>query len=146
MPPSLYCLKCNRPLSNPQSIRHGYGPECWAKVQRTLRLGDDQAPDKVTITDQEKARDTRIKLRKILLFSSKRKTCSCGTPFADCEFMTCDHGDGGVPLDGYAVPQWVWFACPKCGYQTAWHKLLRPYASRKSLAPRDPPPSLSSGE
>ncbi|MDD5048185.1 MAG: DUF6011 domain-containing protein [Patescibacteria group bacterium] len=146
MTPSLYCLKCNRPLSNPKSIRHGYGPECWSKVQRTLRLEDNQAPEKVTISDQKRARDTRVRLRKVLHYSSRRKNCDCGTPFSECELMTCDHEEGGVPLDGYAVPQWIWYECPKCGYQTAWWKVLHPYASLKSLAPRDPPPRLSSGE
>jgi len=128
-----HCLRCNRPLSNPDSVRHGYGPTCWAKIQKTLRLDDDQAPDPVTITDQEEAAKVRREIRRRLLKYAQVKTCHCGTPLEDCEFVTCDHGSGGVPLRGYAVPQWIWFECPKCGYQYAIWKLRGP--SLLDLAP-----------
>ena len=120
---SYFCLKCNRPLSDPKSIRHGYGPECWSKLQRKLGWDVFQVPEKVTIINQEVAKNVRIILHRRLIFGSRVKTCSCGTPIADCEMITSDQGEGGLPLKGYAVPQWVWFECPKCKYQTAWWKL-----------------------
>jgi hypothetical protein len=87
----------------------------------------------VTITDQEEAAKVRREIRRRLLKYAQVKTCHCGTPLEDCEFVTCDHGSGGVPLRGYAVPQWIWFECPKCGYQYAIWKLRGP--SLLDLAP-----------
>ena len=31
------CAKCGRPLKNPKSMEHGYGPECWGKVKAGIR-------------------------------------------------------------------------------------------------------------
>jgi len=30
------CLRCNRPLSNPVSVRRRYGPTCWKRVWREV--------------------------------------------------------------------------------------------------------------
>ena len=31
------CAKCGRPLKNPKSMEHGYGPECWSKVTAGIK-------------------------------------------------------------------------------------------------------------
>lgn len=31
------CAKCGRPLKNPKSMEHGYGPECWSKVTEGIK-------------------------------------------------------------------------------------------------------------
>jgi hypothetical protein len=31
------CAKCGRPLKNPKSMEHGYGPECWSKIAAGIR-------------------------------------------------------------------------------------------------------------
>jgi hypothetical protein len=135
---SHYCLKCNRPLSDPASINHGYGPKCWTRIKRTLHLEEGRDPDPVTISDHKLARDSRAELLRRLLGYSYVKTCHCGTPLVECDLMTCDHVSGGLPLAGYAVPQWVWFECPVCRYQLAWWK-LRPHISLDDLAPQEGP-------
>lgn len=32
------CRRCHRELSDPESVRRGYGPVCWAKVQRNQQF------------------------------------------------------------------------------------------------------------
>jgi hypothetical protein len=48
-PTLAYCLLCNRPLSDPESARRGFGPVCWANLSRAdqvdvLRLFADRRP------------------------------------------------------------------------------------------------------
>jgi hypothetical protein len=39
------CIKCGRALSDPTSVKRGYGPECWGAIQESGQLGffDDPA-------------------------------------------------------------------------------------------------------
>lgn len=50
-------------------------------------------------------------------------TCSCGTPISECSIHCYPH-DGGIPVSGFPDKQWVYFHCPKCGYDWALWKLL----------------------
>lgn len=49
-------------------------------------------------------------------------TCDCGREITT-RAERYDH-DGGVPVKGFAEKQWVYFNCPKCGYDWALWKLL----------------------
>lgn len=31
-----YCKRCGRKLTDPESIRRGYGPKCWVKIQNEV--------------------------------------------------------------------------------------------------------------
>lgn len=39
------CLRCNRPLKDPESVKRGYGPICWAMVQPELENEMDKTED-----------------------------------------------------------------------------------------------------
>lgn len=39
------CGKCKRPLTDPRSIKRGYGPECWRKVKEAAAREEKEAPE-----------------------------------------------------------------------------------------------------
>ncbi len=40
--PSNHCRVCGRLCTDSQSIERGVGPECWAKIARTLETVNDE--------------------------------------------------------------------------------------------------------
>lgn len=50
------CQKCGKKLTNPESIKRGYGPECWGNItgQQYLAqtdLSDYEVPGQMSIED-----------------------------------------------------------------------------------------------
>lgn len=41
------CAKCNRPLSNPQSIQQGYGPICYAEIRAQSEAEQQKDTDRL---------------------------------------------------------------------------------------------------
>jgi len=59
----------------------------------------------------------------------------CGEPIHAGTVETYDH-EGGVKVTGYEKLQWVYFVCPKCGYQMALWKLIHQLSSPR-LFPKE---------
>lgn len=49
---------------------------------------------------------------------------SCNTPFRFGNIGNYSH-TGGIPIDDFDTPQWVYFTCQKCGYETSLWKIER---------------------
>ena len=59
------------------------------------------------------------------LIENRHKTCHwCDQPLTASD-VDCYPHDGGIPVYGFHVKQWVYFTCRKCGYQWALWKLLK---------------------
>lgn len=54
----------------------------------------------------------------------QKGTCQCGHSLTSVRMQRYDH-KGGIELDEFDVPQWIYFTCPKCDYQNAFWKILR---------------------
>jgi len=48
---------------------------------------------------------------------------SCGRTLFINSIHSYDH-DGGLPVQGFAEKQWVYFHCKRCGYDSALWKVL----------------------
>ncbi len=46
-----------------------------------------------------------------------------GYKYQTTDIESYDHG-GGVPLEGFKSPQWVYFHCPRCDYKANLSKIL----------------------
>ena len=57
------------------------------------------------------------------IVKSQNLNCTCGAPIRLSRIHCYPH-DGGVRVYGHAGKQWVYFHCPKCGYDWALWKLL----------------------
>ncbi len=49
--------------------------------------------------------------------------CLCGYRFKSGDVRCYPHG-GGVLVDDFNYPVWVYFHCPRCGYDMALWKIL----------------------
>ena len=48
------CQKCGRKLTDPESIKRGYGPECWGRIQGihiSEKEEDEQIDGQMSIFD-----------------------------------------------------------------------------------------------
>jgi len=41
------CLRCKRGLTDPESIKRGFGPVCWAKVQAEMETEETKQEQEV---------------------------------------------------------------------------------------------------
>ena len=48
----------------------------------------------------------------------------CSEPLHEEDIGMYDH-DGGIPVMGHLINQWVYVTCRKCNHQWSWDKLLR---------------------
>jgi len=62
----------------------------------------------------------------------KGAKCSCGYYFTERDIRCYPH-PAGIPVAGYPEKQWVYFACPKCGYDIALWKVLNQIALQNDL-------------
>lgn len=54
----------------------------------------------------------------------------CKTRIKAINIESYDH-TGGIELEGYEKPQWVYFTCEGCNYQWSLWKLLRQIEARQ---------------
>lgn len=40
------CKRCNKEIKNPWSVKHGYGPICWVKVQKDTGMESKKIVEK----------------------------------------------------------------------------------------------------
>lgn len=61
------CKRCNKEIKNPLSLRHGYGPVCWVKVQKGTGIESKKMVEKEPVikSGNEKV-NIRIKRTEIL--------------------------------------------------------------------------------
>lgn len=50
------CQKCGKKLTDPESMRRGYGPECWARISgvqsiEQIKDGKEEIPGQMNIFD-----------------------------------------------------------------------------------------------
>lgn len=120
----VHCLRCHRGLSDPNSVRRGFGPICWTKVN--VKRNEVEKVDSPTITDWKLAEGTRNKLfHKIADLEYPDNKCHCGADITKGVLCSYDH-DGGVEAAGYGEKQWFFLHCIKCGYDYALWKLHVP--------------------
>ena len=50
--------------------------------------------------------------------------CLCGYRFRAVDVLCYGPHSGGVKVDDYPYPVWVYFHCPRCGYDMALWKIL----------------------
>ena len=122
---SVRCLACGRILTDPASIKTGYGPKCRAKVEAATK--EIQAWGEVaSIVDPALAERSLKAVRKVLrdlfLARPELKKCHCGRDYSPGCLEHCDHGTGGIRLPGFATEQWIWIHCA-CNYDMAVWKL-----------------------
>lgn len=103
------CKRCGRVLTWLESVRRGYGDECWAK----LRNGD--------FNTRANPQD-RLAPSDLVEHLGVPKCLDCDEDIT--EFYMYDHPSGYV-IEGYDEPQWIYGHCNKCGYDSALWKLHR---------------------
>ena len=55
---------------------------------------------------------------------SKKASCgSCGQLFGAAEIASYDNPEGGIPVVGFTIPQWVYMDCT-CGIATSINKIF----------------------
>lgn len=119
------CLACGRPLTNPASIKVGYGPKCREKIEAAVK--EEQAWGEVAsivdrdLADRSLAAVWRV-VRDLFLAHPDRKKCSCGRDYTYRCLEHCDHGPGGFRLPGFATEQWIYLHCD-CTYDMAVWKI-----------------------
>lgn len=73
------CNRCNRPLKDSASVKRGYGPKCWKKVQL-----EDEEQRKIyepcTIAYAGLANHTMREIRKRVLQGDRTECRACGEP------------------------------------------------------------------
>ncbi|MFX1380752.1 MAG: DUF6011 domain-containing protein [Promethearchaeota archaeon] len=110
------CRRCGRALSDPKSIKRGYGPMCYGKVkiQTTIETNLEEVFFDIVITEEE-AKPFRDQF-------TKRNECSCGFKGIHKEPILgyWDH-PGGWMIRGRMA--WLYIHCPKCGYEWSIWKL-----------------------
>jgi hypothetical protein len=59
------------------------------------------------------------------ILQSGMKCGFCSTDLSEDDIEMYDH-DGGIPVMGHLIPQWVYVVCQNqdCQYQWAWHKII----------------------
>lgn len=124
------CLRCHRGLSDPDSVKRGFGPKCWSKVRGKQKTLDEIEPR--TVTEPALAEATMREIFRRAVRTGYTCDCKKHVPIHKMDLLSCDHS-GGHPLQGFGEPQWVWFECPDCGYQLAYWKLRG--ESLEDLAP-----------
>lgn len=132
---STSCRRCHRLLKDAASIKRGYGPVCWKKVQ----LENEQQKkiyEPCTIAYSGLASHTMREIRKRVL-KGKIQTCSCGEPLENGELHSYDH-EGGYDLKGFGLPQWVHIECSKCGHQLSIWKLRLDLSDMEKVRPSTP--------
>lgn len=129
------CKRCNRGLKGPASMKRGYGPVCWKKVQL-----EDEEQRKIyepcTIAQHGLASWTMKEIRKRVL-QGDLQACSCGEPLETGEVRSYDH-EGGLDLKGFGQPQWVYHECSKCGNQLSVWKLRIDLSDLEKIKPVKP--------
>ena len=112
------CLRCRRPLSDPDSISRGYGPECWDRVKNNLPPHGEPLTKKQSIENIFDAQAALARLRQ----ETPARACSCGAPLGSVPLRSYDSIDGRI-LEGFESPQWVYISCPTCGQEIALNRL-----------------------
>ena len=114
------CKRCNRGLTGTASVKRGYGPVCWKKVQL-----EDEEQRKIyepsTVAYTGLASHTMKEIQKRILQGNVTE-CRCGEPLETGEIRSYDHY-GGHDLKGFGQPQWVYHECSKCKHQLSVRKL-----------------------
>ncbi|AKB77957.1 hypothetical protein MSHOH_1474 [Methanosarcina horonobensis HB-1 = JCM 15518] len=127
------CNRCNRPLKDSASVKRGYGPKCWKKVQL-----EDEEQRKIyepcTIAYAGLANHTMREIRKRVLQGDRTECRACGEPLETGEIQSYDH-DGGLDLKGFGQPQWVYHQCSKCKHQLSIWKLRIDLSDLEKLKP-----------
>lgn len=111
--PITYCKRCGRLLTDPDSVKRGYGAICYALLARENK--EIPEPVKFGGLDLDELAD---------LIDSKKPVCICGEPLQGSGLKTYPH-EGGEIVYGKPGRQWVYVHCKKCGYDMALHKIKR---------------------
>lgn len=120
---SSFCRRCTRHLTNPTSIKHGYGPVCYHK-----RLSGDIRQSKTigpcTITSKDLARKVYQAIYRILGHLDEtqlaRGKMISGEDIRGLPVESFD-SNTGIILPGFGKPQW--FYCHSSLYDLALWKL-----------------------
>lgn len=126
------CKRCNRALKDSASVKRGYGPVCWKKVQL-----EDEEQRKIyepcTVAYTGLANHIMREIRRRVLQGNATE-CSCGEPLETGDIRSYDH-EGGLDLKGYGQPQWVYHECSKCKHQLSIWKLRMDLSDLEKLKP-----------
>lgn len=118
------CRRCHRGISNPKSIKHGFGPVCWAKLQK-MDYNERPTSFRITITDQKEASKSLEKVRELMQHAEVKTCRKCGEPLRPENIEYYDH-PGGYDMPGFGQPQWLYHHCEECGFDYSLWKLRIP--------------------
>ncbi|WP_269849530.1 DUF6011 domain-containing protein [Methanosarcina horonobensis] len=126
------CNRCNRPLKDSASVKRGYGPKCWKKVQledeeqrKIYELHDCLCRSRKSYHEGDPEESTAGRSHRV---QGLRRTLETG------EIQSYDH-DGGLDLKGFGQPQWVYHQCSKCKHQLSIWKLRIDLSDLEKLKP-----------
>ena len=66
------------------------------------------------------------------VFSHKGKCVNCGALLEEGSLKSIDH-EFGIEVEGKENPQWIYFHCKKCGYDSALWKVLKQIRAEEEL-------------
>ncbi len=130
------CRRCHRPIVNPTSVQHGFGPVCWNKLN-AQDYNERPMMFRITITDQKEASKSLARVREVVGTALKnggvRTSCmNCGEPLRPENIEYYDH-PGGYDLPGFGQKQWLYHHCEgkkkdgkKCNHDQSLWKLRIP--------------------
>ena len=113
------CNRCGKPLTNQLSLRRGYGPVCWGKIN-----GKFSKEQRETMERGEREENNYPEILDYWGLMPDRR-CFCGADIKLGEIGHYAH-DGGYPLNGWKENQWLFMVCPNCGYEYSFRKLRVP--------------------
>jgi len=114
---SLRCLRCGKYLTDPKSIKRGFGPICWPKVRHLIEEHEEYED----LLKGPKETNDYPAIQDYLQYQI-RNTCECGADMSEAPANHYEHHKG-VPLHGYKKKQWIFLTCLNCGKQWALWKL-----------------------
>jgi len=125
-----HCRRCRRPLTDPDSIARGYGPECWDTVKNNIPPHGEPLTKTRSIENIFDANAALDRIRQ----ETPARSCSCGASLGSAPIRSYDSIDGRI-LEGFESPQWVYISCPKCGQEIAINRLyVSPGTQQRTLA------------
>ncbi|MCD8011626.1 MAG: DUF6011 domain-containing protein [Lachnospiraceae bacterium] len=71
------CQKCGKQLSDPDSMRRGYGPECWENITGEPARKGKSIPAKTDPTEEEQI-PGQMSLDDYLALASEQEACYGG--------------------------------------------------------------------
>lgn len=120
-----HCKRCGKKLSDPKSMKRGYGPICAKKIQWEQKK---QATINEFYHKGEKEVNNHPSLSEYwneVLENTYRTKCTCGSDLFTNGIMDHYEHSGGCFVNGYKNKQWIFITCLKCNYSWSISKLTR---------------------